>query len=133
MALSSGVSRLLSHIVILLALTPFSLAAVTLDELLRTFNVEMRENTGGSCNRDYDTTPMLPKVLAVFEDAWLLAALGLENPSLGLRSAHDSQAFIQLRGLLFLWFGVLVTEDGAFATLGDASAYAAVMGMRDVY
>lgn len=132
---SSGVSRYLSQVLILLVLTSISSAAVALNELLSTFSVEMREDIGGTCNRDYDLdfpTPMLPKVLAAYEDAWLLAAYGLENPSVRLRrSAQDTQAFVQLRGLLFLWFGILLTDDGAFSSPEDASAYATVMGRRN--
>ncbi len=134
MTSKSGVSRFLSQILLLLALTSFALAAITLDELLSTFNVEMREDTGGTCNRDYDLefpTPMLPKLLAAFEDAWLLAALGLEAPDNHISAiAQDTQAFIHIRGLLYLWFGITLTTEGEFASFEDREAYAAVMGRQ---
>lgn len=91
----------------------------------------MRENTGGSCNRDVEfevATPMLPKVLAAFDDAWLLAAFGLEVPDARISGrVQNPQPFVRLRGLLFLWFGITLETNGAFSSLADANAYAFVM------
>lgn len=72
---------------------------------------------------------MLPKVLAAFEDAWLLTAFGLELPSVSINGgAQDLQFFVRLRGLLFLWLGIALTTEGAFSSIDDAAAYAVVMG-----
>lgn len=90
---SIGVSRLLLQILALFAFISVTLAATMLDELLSIFDVEMREVTGGTYNRGSDLkvpTPILPKVLAAFEDAWVWAAFGLDTPSVRMSgSAQD--------------------------------------------
>ena len=61
---------------------------------------------------------MLPKVLAAFEDAWLLSSAGSEIPPSQIRARTQNEVsaytFTRLRALLFIFFGVVVTSLGQF-------------------
>ena len=134
---SMPVSCFLSQSLAFLAFISVTLGAISLVELLDTFNVEMRENTGGSCDRDVDlevATPMLPKVLAAFDDAWLLAAFGLEVPQARISgSEQNPQSFVRVQELLFVWFGISIADGGIFNSLDDATAFAFVKGRSISY
>lgn len=109
--------RLLQALAVLIFISS-TFTAITLQQLQESFYVELDIDSGGNCDRDLEGTEMLPKVLAAFEDAWLLSSAGSEIPPSQIRARTQNEVsaytFTRLRALLFLFFGVVVTSLGQF-------------------
>lgn len=93
-------------------------AAINLTQFQRSFNVEMTSVFGGSCNRDIGGQEMLPKVLAALDDAWLLSSSALTIPPVQIdhrdQDLPSSMAFIRVRALLYMFFGIRIRSNGQF-------------------
>ena len=93
-------------------------AAINLTQFQRSFNVEMTSVFGGSCNRDIGGQEMLPKVLAALDDAWLLSSSALTIPPVQVdhrdQDLPSSMAFIRVRALLYMFFGIRIRSNGQF-------------------
>lgn len=119
-ATTSRANCLILQALVVLVYISSTFTAKTIEQLQDSFDVEMRPRFGGTCNRnrESDNQPMLPKVLAAFEDAWLLSSSAVEMPPVQIaarsHSVPSARNFTRLRVLLLIFFGIRVSSTGQF-------------------